>query len=438
MSARTLVGRARVGLAVVALCNVVVPRTTVAQTIAITGGTVYPVSGPRIEHGTVVMRDGRIVAVGDAAIPVPSGATTIDATGKWVTPGLVNAASQLGLIEIGFVADTRDGQANGRDGVAAAFVAADGLNPASPLIPATREDGVTSVVLLPTGNLISGQGAVVDLVPGSARDMVVRSPAAMAAQLGDAPSVQLGARGEVTATLRALLDDVKRYAAHRADYDQGKARPFVTSRANLEALVPVVEGKLPLLVTANRASDIQNALAVARGYGLRLIIAGGAEAWQVADALAVAHVPVLTGTLNNIPASFAQLGSRQDNAALLRRAGVAVVLVGNSDEEDASPFNTRNIRQDAGTAVAYGMPWDEALRAITLTPAETFGVANNLGSLQPGRAANIVVWSGDPFEFTTRAEHVFVRGREMHDVSRQDLLTDRYKTLPPSYGPGAK
>jgi imidazolonepropionase-like amidohydrolase len=161
------------------------------------------------------------------------------------------------------------------------------------------------------------------------------------------------------------------------------------------------------------------------------MIAGGAEAWEVAPALAAARVPVLTGTLSNIPSSFDALGSRQDNAALLRRAGVAVLLIGNSGEEDAVPFNVRNIRQDAGTAVAYGLSWDEALRAITLTPAEVFGVADRVGSLRVGREANIVVWSGDPFEFATRAEAVLVRGKPALAPSRQDLLVARYRKLPP-------
>jgi imidazolonepropionase-like amidohydrolase len=406
-----------------------------AQVVVITGGTVYPVSGPRIEHGTVVIRDGRIVAVG-ASVPIPVGATTIDATGKWVTPGLINASSQLGIEEIEAVSDTRDFQAKGRDAIAASFAAVDGLNPASQMIPPAREDGVTGAVLVPQGNLVAGQAGVVDLAAAPARDMVLKSPAAMVAQIGNAQSAQLGARGEIVATLRSLFADVKRYAAHRGDYDLARSRPFTVSRANLEALVPVLEGRVPLLVFADRASDISNALALAHDYGIRLIVAGGTEAWKVADALATANVPVLTGALGNIPENFAQLGERQDNAARLRSAGVQVIVIGNSDEEDTTPFSARNIRQDAGTAVAYGLPWNEALRAVTLAPAEAFGVADRVGSLRPGREANVVVWSGDPFEFTTRAEHVFVRGREYHDVSRQDMLTNRYKTLPPAYGTG--
>ena len=136
--------------------------------------------------------------------------------------------------------------------------------------------------------------------------------------------------------------------------------------------------------------------------------------------------------MNNIPTSFSTLGSRQETPALLHRAGAKLVLIGNGSGDDET-FNVRNIKYDAGVAVAYGLPWDEALRAITLSPAEVFGVSDRVGSLQPGKDANLVVWSGDPFEFATRVEHVFIRGREYNGPSRQDLLEQRYRRLPPNY-----
>jgi imidazolonepropionase-like amidohydrolase len=195
-------------------------------------------------------------------------------------------------------------------------------------------------------------------------------------------------------------------------------------------MIPVIEGRLPLVITVDRASDIDAAMRLAREFNVKLMIGGGAEAWMMADKLATAHIPVLTGAMNNIPAGFAALGQRQENAALLRKAGVPVALIGNAGGGDEEAFNVRNLKQEAGNAVAYGMKWDDALRAVTLAPAEIFGVADRVGSLQPGREGNVVVWSGDPFEFTTRVEHVFVRGREYNDKTRQDLLMERYKTLP--------
>jgi len=423
----------RVIAAMVALgAGLVAASAAGGQTIAIVGGTVYPVSGPRIERGTVLVRDGTIVAVGPDVV-VPEGATRIDATGKWVTPGLVNAETALGLVEVEAVDETRDMTAKGEHAVAAAFAAADGLNPASPMIAQARADGVTSVVAAPTGGLIAGQAAAIDLVPGAPSTMVLRAPLAIVAEVGNSAQAEVGARGELLGRLRGLFDDVRTYERRHADYERADTRPLSAGPRDLAALVPVLHGTEPLMVHADRASDIEQAIALARDYGIKLIIVGGAEAWQVAPALAAAKVPVLTGSLLNIPDSFGSLGQRQDNATLLRRAGVTVVLIGNSGVEDASAFNVRNIRQDAGTAVAYGLPWDEALRAVTSAPAAVFGLADRIGALRPGLEANVVVWSGDPFELSTRAEHVLVRGREHQKPTREELLTNRYKTLPPEY-----
>ncbi len=400
-----------------------------AQTIAITGGKVYPVSGPPIEGGTVVITNGRITAVG-INVPIPAGAQRIDATGKVVTPGFINSSTQLGVQEVSQVGDTRDMSARGKDNVAAAFTVWEGLNPNSVMLAPARKEGITSFVVLPTGGLVSGQAALVDVVPGTTTDMIIRAPVAMVAEIGDARSGGVGSRGELIVRLKELLDDTKFFQTHRTAFDRAQTRDFNASRLDLEAMIPVIEGRLPLLITVDRESDIDAALRLAREFNLKIIIGGGAEAWMMADRLAAARVPVLTGAMNNIPGGFAALGQRQENAALLRKAGVAVALVGNAGGGDEEAFNVRNLKQEAGNAVAYGMTWNDALRAVTLAPAEVFGVADRVGSLQPGREGNVVVWSGDPFEFSTRVEHVFVRGREYSDKTRQDLLMQRYKTLP--------
>ena len=415
------------------LAVVLSARAAGAQTIAITGGKVYPVSGAPIENGTVLIRDGKIVAVG-SNVTVPSDAQRIDASGKWVTPGIINAATQLGLVEIGAEAETREATARGRDNVAAAFTAWEGFNPASVLLAPAREDGITSAVVAPAGGLIAGQAALVDLVEGSTADMIRRAPVAMVGQVGSSQQAGVSARGELIVRVRELLEDARSFSRRRGAYEGGDTREFAASRLDLEALVPVVEGRLPLLLTADKASDIEAALKLARDFRLRIMIGGGAEAWMVADELAAARVPVLTGAMNNIPGSFSALGTRQDNAALLRRAGVQLAIIGNAGGGDEEAFNVRNVRFEAGNAVAYGLSWDDALRAVTLTPAELFGVESRVGSLAAGRDANVVVWSGDPFEFATRAERVFIRGREAPRSSRQDMLTERYKTLPPAYG----
>jgi imidazolonepropionase-like amidohydrolase len=404
-----------------------------AQTIAITGAKVYPVSSAPIENGTVIIRDGKIVAVG-SNVTIPSGAQRIDAAGKWVTPGLINAGTQLGLVEIGQVQDTRNNSARGKDNISAAFTVWEGLNTQSVMIAPARREGVTNVVIVPGGgNLVSGQAAFLSLVEGMPTDMVLKTPVAMVAQISDNQSAGTNARGELLGRLRELLEDTKAYMRNRAAYERAETRDFAASRLDLQAMIPVVEGRLPLLIAADKATDIDAALRLAKENDLKIIIGGAAEAWMVADKLAAAHVPVLTGAMNNIPGSFATLGQNQENAGLLRRAGVQVVITGNGPGDEET-FNVRNIKQEAGNAVAYGMSWDDALRAVTLSPAEVFGVADRIGSLQAGRDANVVIWSGDPFEFTSVPEHVFVKGREYLQPDRQQMLTDRYKNLPPAWG----
>lgn len=402
-----------------------------AQTLAITGGTVYPVSGPKIEKGTILIKDGKVVAVG-ASVVVPAGTRTVDATGKWVTPGLINIATTLGLGEGNVPTQSggyNDSRTKGTKGVAADFSAWTGVNPASTFIPQARKGGVTSVGVWPSrGNLIGGQAAIIDLAGESLAAMLVKPSIAMMGQFGDPTE----ARGEAFGRFREILSDAKAYSLRKAQYESGGSRAFAASRSDLEALGPVIAGTMPLAIEADRAADIRTALAISKEFSVRIVILGGAEAWEVAKELAAAKVPVLTGAMSNIPGSFNTLGSRQENAALLRAAGVQVALIGNGGGSEDN-YNVRNIRFEAGNAVAYGMSWDDALRAVTIVPAELFGAGNHIGSLQSGREANIVIWSGDPFELSTVPEHVFIRGAESAGLSREEELAQRYKTKPPTY-----
>ena len=402
------------------------------QTVAITGGRVYTLTGAPIENGTVLIQNGRITQVG-ANVSIPADARRVDASGKWVTPGFINSATELGIQEVQLEGASRDLSARGKDNIAAAFTVWEGFNPASVLLAPAREEGITSIVVAPSGGLIAGQAAVVDLVDGSLSDMLIRAPVGMVAQIGSPSDAGVGARAELAVKLKALLEDTRAYSRRRAEFERAATREFVAGRLDLEAMIPVVEGRLPLIVVADRASDIEAALKIARDYNIRLIVAGAAEGWTVADKLAAARVPVLTGAMNNIPGSFATLGSRQENAGMLRAAGVDVILIGNAGGGDEETFNVRNLKQEAGNAVAYGMSWDDALRAVTIAPARLLGISDRYGTLEAGKVANVVVWSGDPFEFSSRAEHVFVRGREITTPSRQDMLEQRYRTLPPDY-----
>ena len=395
------------------------------QTIAITGATVYPVSGPRIEHATVLMRDGMITAIG-TNVAIPARALRIDATDRWVTPGLLDGAGQMGLVEIDAVAGTRDADVH-NDTVAAAFNVAEGINPASTLIAITRIEGVTTTLAMPQTGLIRGQAVLIDLDGATLEAMLVKSPVAVVAELSEATKAAGGgSRAGAAARLRRVLDDAREYGIRKAEWARAQMHPLAASAADLAALAPVLRGEVPLIVIANRRSDIATALRIGREYRLKLILAGAAEGWQMAAEIAKAHVPVLVQPLSNLP-SYDALGTRYANAALLAAAGVKVALL------EPSTHNARNLRQQAGNAVSYGMRWDDALRAVTLSPAEIFGVAARYGSLDSGKVANVVVWSGDPFEFGTRVEHVFIRGKEIPLRSRQTELLERYRTLPPKY-----
>ncbi len=396
-----------------------------AQTIAITGGTVYPVSGPKVEHATVLIQNGRIAAVG-TNVTIPADATRIDAAGKWVTPGFVDGGTQMGLVEIGAVPGTREAFVQ-NDTIAASFNVAEGINPASTLIPVTRIEGITTVLAAPQGHLVSGQAVLIDLDGATIEQMLVRSPVGIVANFDEnAKGEGGGSRAGVAERIRRVFNDALEYSRRRAEYNRGAMQPLSASAADLEALLPVLRGQLPLIAVANRRSDIETALRIGREFRLKLILAGGQEAWEIADAIARAGVPVLVEPLDNIP-TYDALGVRYENAAALVRAGVKVALL------ETDTHNARNLRQQAGNAVSYGMTWDQALRAVTLSPAEVFGVADRYGALDVGKVANVVVWSGDPFEFSTGVEHVIIRGREVPLRSRQTELFERYRTLPPKY-----
>src|SRR6476659_1400996 len=215
---------------VTAVCFALVASLPLAaQTIAITGGKVYPVSGPPIENGTVIIINGKIAAVG-ANVAIPAGAQRVDATGKIVTPGFVNSSTQLGVQEISAVADTHDMSARGKEDIAAAFTVWDGLNPNSVMLAPARKEGITSFVVIPTGGLISGQAALVDVVPGTTTDMIIKAPVAMVAEIGDPQSAGLNARGELIVKLRELLEDTKYFQAHRDAFDRAQTRTFAASR----------------------------------------------------------------------------------------------------------------------------------------------------------------------------------------------------------------
>src|SRR2546425_2793345 len=245
-----------------------------AQTIAITGGTVYPVSGPKLEHATVLMQNGRIAAVG-TNVTIPAGATRIDATGKWVTPGLTDGGGQMGLVEIGAVGGTREAFYQG-DSVAAAFNVAEGINPASTLIPVTRMEGVTTTLAAPDGHLISGQAVLIDLDGTTVEQMLVKSPVGIVANLSEGGKDEAGnTRAGVAQRLRQVFHDALVYERRKADFARAQMQALSARSADLEALLPVLHGQLPLIAVANRKSDIATALRLPRGFQPQPVPPGG-------------------------------------------------------------------------------------------------------------------------------------------------------------------
>lgn len=397
-----------------------------AQDLAIVGGTVHPITGPPIDDATVLVRDGRIAAVG-IDVTVPEGVPTIDAEDGIVTPGLFDPHSQIGVVEVDLVGQTRDdAMADADDPITAAFDPVDGLNPRSTLIPYARLGGLTTVATGPHAfaGLVNGRVAVVDLMGETIEEMVVRRSTAIVATYSETGAARAGgARGAAALRLREVLEDARFWTANRAAFDAGRSRKLAESRLDLEALQPVLAGEIPLVVRAERASDIETVLEIASEYGIRPVILGGAEAWIVADRLAAADVAVILKPLTSTPEEFERLGARFDNPARLHAAGVRIAFT------TFENHRANEIAQEAGNAVRFGLPWDAALEAITRAPAEIYGVADEYGSIETGRVANLVVWSGDPLELSSHPTAVVIRGRPVPEWSRQRELLERYRTI---------
>lgn len=399
-----------------------------AETVAITGATVHTMTrAGTLEDATVVIVDGRVRAIG-RGVAVPDGARVISGDGLVVTPGLFDAWGRMGLVEIGAVDGTNDTTAEGTE-YGAALNIADAVNPRSELIAINRIEGVTRSVVAPTaeGYLIGGQAIVINL--GGAGDWLEKSPAALTVQLGErGASLSGGSRAAALLALREALTDARDYARNRSAFERGARRPYARSRLDLEALQPVLSGDIPLVALVHRAADIEALLRLKREFKLRIIVAGGAEAWLVADQLAAESVPVIVDPLVNLPGSFELLRATGENAARLHAAGVTVAF-GTNDSH-----NARNLRQAAGNAVARGLPWDVALAASTVTGARAFGID---AALKEGKAADLVVWDGDPLELSSFPVAVFINGAAVPMVSRQTELRDRYlrkpDALPHSY-----
>jgi imidazolonepropionase-like amidohydrolase len=397
---------------------------------ALRGATVHPAGKPAF-RGTVVISDGVIAAVKEGDADVPAGATVVEAAGRHVYPGMIDAGTVLGLIEIESARETidyRDGGDFQPDLRAAA-----GINPDSELLPVTRANGVTTAVVRPTGSLMPGQGALVNLAGWVPAEMVAVDPLALHLEYPAEPTPRgfgtqwpgggdenrqaaRRARDEKLRRLRELFEQTRRYAAGRA------ADANLPVNPRFDALVPYARGEKPVVIEANRKADILAAVKLAEELKVRPILSGGAEAWKCAPELVRRNVPVILGP---VMAIAREPGDRYDAtyaaAAELHRAGVRFCI------RSAGGSNARNLPYEAATAVAYGLPPEEGLRAVTQYPAEILGVADRFGDVAAGRRANLVVATGDVLQPTTQVLAVFVDGRPYEPTSKQTRLYDRYR-----------
>lgn len=408
-----------------------------AQSVAITGGKVVIGDGsPPIDGGTVILSNGRVVAAG-RSVAIPAGAQQIDATGKWVTPGIVAGFSRIGLAGVDAVDDSNDSSAKSTPFSAALDIAL-ALNPDVEAISVNRAAGVTRAVVSPdAGNAIfAGQGAVIDT--GADPNAVTRARAFQFLEFGETGVRRAGgSRPALVAAFRNALSEARDYQAGRLREDS------LLKRADAAALVPVVTGAQKLIVHVESAADILAVLSLKRDYpALSLIMVGVTEGWRVAPQIAAAGIPVIASAVNDLPASFEQIAATQSNVGRMKAAGVTVAI-GIIDDDDTR--QAMHGAQYAGNLVALthvpgamGMNWDDAFAAITSKPAQVIGLGAEIGSLQPGRRGDVVIWDGDPLEVTSGVEAVWIDGVRQPLETRQTRLRARYAnpkegSLPKAY-----
>jgi imidazolonepropionase-like amidohydrolase len=393
---------------------------------------VHPVSGPKIAKGVVLIHQGKIQYVMDltkaADFKVPNGTTKIDGTGLHLYPGMIDAGTVLGLTELGSARETHDFTEGGdfqpdlRASVA--------INPDSELIPVTRANGVLSVVTRPTGSIIAGQGALMNLAGWVPKEMAIVDSIALAVDFpapfpvhtGD-PTMPVVGRAIAKKNREEKIRRLKELFAQAVAYDEARKqssdRP---TNPRLEALVPYARGTKPVMIMANRKTEILDALKFADELKLKIILTGGLEAWKVTDELKKQDVPVVVGPVMGMPQeNFDPYDSPYACPARLYEAGIRFCI------HSTGGSNTRNLPYEAAMAVAYGLPPYEALKAVTVYPAQILGVADQLGSIEAGKRANLVLTDGDLLQPTTHVLGLFVDGRPLEPTSKHTKLYDRYR-----------
>ena len=391
-----------------------------AQDLFIQDATVVTSDGQRADTD-ILIRDGAITQIG-SNLAAPEGMDVFDGKGQWVTPGLFASFSNLGLVDVAAEATTNDISASGAD-TSVSERAADSFNPRNASIANTKRRGVTMAVVSPSpsgDSIFAGTGLIA--TTSGQFNSVVKENAFVHVALGETGASRAGgSRSAAMAQLRGALDDAKGYPNRYRSPTDGDA----LSRQDAAALAPVVRGEIPLIVSANRASDLLGIIRLKQDYpALDIIILGAAEAWQVAEALAQADMKVILDPVQDLPAQFEDLGARYENVLLLDKAGVDYAIMNLTSYRVTKPAA---LGQHAGNAVGNGLSWDKAFKAITSTPERWFNLPSQ--EIKTGPLTSLVIWDGDPLEATSAPVKLWIDGKEQSLESRQSMLRDRYNPL---------
>ena len=404
-----------------------VPAKKQDHPIVLVGGTIHTVTGAVIDNGMILFDKGKIIAVG-ASVQIPANAEKIDVTGKQIYPGLINTASNLGLVEIDAVRSTNDISETGKINSNVHTDVA--VNPESELIPTTRANGITVANVIPGGSLIAGRSATMMLDGWTTEEMTLKSPVALYVNWPDlrinrspfARQTEEEQRKQIENNLKEIrnaFDDARAYLkAKKADSDKHQ------SDLRWEAFAPLFDRKIPLMVGASEVSQIQSAVQFAKDQNVSLIIHGGRDSWKVTDLLKENNVSVVVEPIHDLP------GKRSDEydnpftvPAKLFNAGILFAISGGGN----STMSERNMGYQAATASAYGLPKDEALRSITINAAKILGIDSMVGSLDVGKDATIIVTTGDPLEIMSNVEMEFIQGKKIDLRSRHTELWKKYQ-----------
>jgi len=415
------------------MAAVPVPAKPQDHPIALVGGTVHTVSGETIANATVLFDHGRIDAIGSAP-EIPASCERIDVTGKDVYPGLIDAFTHLGLTEVDAVRATLDMTEVGD--ITPNVSAQVAINPESELFPVTRSNGVLLALVAPSEHLIGGTSAVITLDGWTWQDLTLRAPIALHIEWpamaldrsGATPDSTLQRRAETRdktlASLREAFESARAYQRARAAREG--TVPLHANDQRWEAMIPVLEGKMPVIVHADEIHQIEAAVAFAAEQKFRMILFGGYDAPRCADLLLRYHIPVIVSEVHRLPLRRAD--AYDDPFTVperLREAGVEYCLANGE-----RTWNERNLPFQAGMAVAYGLPRDDALKSITLYPARILGIADRAGSIEVGKDATLIVTDGDPLENSTHVERAFIQGRQIDLSDKQKTLYAKYKQKP--------